>query len=398
MLILTLLAACGSDNAIKRANEPPTVAFSAPADGEAFRQGGGLLGVRGEVGDTFDSPPELQVTLVLGDPTAPLAETPLDAAEDGTVATDIDLDTLPIGWLDLRLQVLDTDDDFAEAQVTVDIGGPLGVPDVQITAPDDGTSYALGDTVAFQGSATDTTTSADALVFAWSSDLDGPLEGAISGAGSSALLRADLSEGTHVVTLTATDTDGEIGSDSVTVVIEPEVIIAEEGDLVFSEMMVNPEVVEDEVGEWVELYNTSGHPIDIAGYSFRDDDIDLQVLGGPLLVAAGDYVVLCADMDVAVNGGVPCDGDFVRSWNGGGLALANGPDELVLARPDGVEIDWLHYDDTWYTIGVALGLSPDALDDVVNDDPSYWCDQSSVTAPMTEPGTPGAPNDSCDGM
>ena len=63
---------------------------------------------------------------------------------------------------------------------------------------------------------------------------------------------------------------------------------------------------------------------------------------------------------------------------GGGLALANGEDELVLARPDGVEIDWLHYDDTWYTVGVALGLDPDELDDVVNDDPAYWCDQATV--------------------
>ena len=49
---------------------------------------------------------------------------------------------------------------------------------------------------------------------------------------------------------------------------------AKPGDLVFSELMINPEVVDDENGEWVELYNTAGYPIDVAGYSFHDLDYD----------------------------------------------------------------------------------------------------------------------------
>ena len=193
----------------------------------------------------------------------------------------------------------------------------------------------------------------------------------------------------------STDEDGEVGTDDVSVTVEAEIVVAEPGDVVFSEMMVNPEVVEDEVGEWVELYNTSGSPVDIGGYTFRDDDIDSWTLAGPIIVAAHDYVVLCADTDPAVNGGVPCDGYFLRDWNGGGLALANGEDELVLSRPDGVDIDWLHYDDTWYTIAVGLGLDPSQLDGEVNDDPEWWCDQVTITAPMTEPGTPGGVNDPC---
>jgi hypothetical protein len=253
----------------------------------------------------------------------------------------------------------------------------------------------VGDSLAFQGSATDDSTPAASLAFAWSSDLDGPLGGGVSGGGTSALITAGLSIGLHTITLTATDTDGESGSAAVTITVAAEEVVVDPGDVVFSEMMVNPAVVDDEVGEWVELYNTSGGDIDIGGYSFRDDDVDDWVLAGPLVVAAHDFVVLCADMDPAANGGVPCDGYFLRDFRGGGLALANGEDELVLTRPDGLEIDWLHYDDTWYTPAVGLGLDPGQLDGEVNDDPTWWCDQATITPPMVEPGTPGGPNDPC---
>lgn len=391
-LALAVLAACGNDNALKRRNEAPSIAITAPADGEVFRQGPGLLTLTAIVGDSYDPAEDLAVSVRIGD-AEPEAATP---AGDGAVSRSVALDAVALGPLALTVTATDTDGATSTATVTVVIEGPLGAPTVTITEPAGDVAATVGDPLAFRGEATDLATAAEALVFAWSSDLDGPLDGAVSAGGASALFTSGLSVGTHVVTLTATDADGEIGQDSVTVLVEEEVREAEPGDLVFSEMMVDPSVAEDEVGEWVELHNTSGAPIDIGGYSFRDDDVDDYTLVGPLLVAPGDYVVLCADMDAAVNGGVPCDAPFLRDYRGGGLALANGEDELVLARPDGVEIDWLHYDDTWYTVGVALGLDPDELDDVVNDDPAYWCDQATVAAPMTEPGTPGAPNDPCD--
>ena len=67
----------------------------------------------------------------------------------------------------------------------------------------------------------------------------------------------------------------------------------------------------------------------------------------------------------------------------------------LLARPDGLEIDWLYYDDTWFTPAVAIGVDPDLLNAGDNDDLSSWCNQTTVTAPMTEPGTPGQANDLC---
>jgi hypothetical protein len=391
--VTLLLLGCGNDSAIKRVNAAPTVEITAPVTAEVFRQGAGLVVLTGVVGDSYDEPQGLIVQLAVADH-APVDVTP---TPDGDVTVEVSVDDRARGPVTLVLSATDSDDATTTAAVTIEIGGPLGAPTVTISTPEDLTRYLEGEAVAFRGEATDVTTPADDLTFVWSSSLDGELPGAVSADGSSAVFVEALSIGEHLVTLTATDADGEIGSDTLTLYVDEEDVIAEPGELIFSEMMVNPESVEDEVGEWVELYNTGGRPIDITGYTFRDDDVDAYVLDCPLLVEGYGYVVLCANLDITTNGGVPCDGFFLRTSDGGGLALANGEDELVLARPDGVEIDWLHYDETWYIPGIGLGLDPSRLEGGINDDVAFWCNQSTVSGSMTEPATPGAPNDACGG-
>jgi hypothetical protein len=77
------------------------------------------------------------------------------------------------------------------------------------------------------------------------------------------------------------------------------------------------------------------------------------------------------------------------------MALANGPDEVVLSRPDGEEIDWLHYTSDWYTPGIATQLDPGYLEGGANDDVTHWCAAVTIGSGMTEPGTPGLQNDPC---
>lgn len=394
-LLLALLVGCSSENNLRREREAPVAAFQSPLWGEVQRQGDTLLPVVGTVSDSYDAPEDLRVSLSANGETLPLS-----VDEHGVVTADYPLIGAELGSLGFTLVVLDSDGDTGDAWLEVEVLGPLGPPTVAISTPADGAAYQTGDTIAFQGEASDRTTAAEDLRFAWSSDLDGELSGAISADGSSALITALLSTGTHTITLTATDEDGEQGSDAIVVLIEDEPIDEEPeeampGDLMFSEMNVNPEAVDDEIGEWVELYNTAPYPIDIGGYTFRDDDIDAWELEGPIVVQPQGYIVLCASLDVSINGGVPCDGWFNRDWNGGGIALANGADELVLARPDGVEIDWLYYDETWFTPAVGIGVDPGRLTAGDNDALSSWCNQTSVIAPMVEPGTPGGANDAC---
>ncbi|MCO4772508.1 MAG: lamin tail domain-containing protein [Deltaproteobacteria bacterium] len=393
LLALSLLVpalGCPDSNRVSRVNSSPSVTVVSPTPDQEFRQGEGDITLLAEVADSYDAPGDLVVTWTI-DEEAPVA---VDADSAGAVSLSLSPDGLSLGDHEAVVTVVDTDGDQGTAGVRFVVLGPFGVPSVEITAPDEGTSVAPGIDLAFRGEASDSTTPASDLVFVWESDLDGVIEGAISANGESLVLTDSLSVGSHVVSLKVTDLDGEVGQDTVTVTVFDDVI-AQPGDLVFSEFMVNPQVVEDEVGEWVELYNTSGLPIDLTGYRFHDDDNDSFILEGPLVAAPNDYVVLCANTDPNVNGGVPCDGWFLRDPSGNGLALANNPDELVLSRPDGVEIDWVHYEDEWFQAGAASGVSPSQLEGGANDYAEAWCVQTSITTSGGEPGTPGAANDVC---
>ena len=385
------VAACAGPTRVSRVNTAPDISISAPQLDEEFRQGEGEIPLHATVSDSYDEPDNITVTWVIddGEPWAAVVD------QDGNATASITPEGLALGPHEALVRATDSDGAQSTAGVRFLVLGPLGAPEVVITSPDEGTTVAPGVDLAFRGEATDVTTAPQDLHFVWNSDLDGDLEGAVSANGESLLLTDSLSVGTHLVTLLATDDDGEMGSDTVTVTIFDDVI-AQPGDLVFSEFMVNPQVVDDEVGEWVELYNTSGIALDVAGYRFHDDDNDSWVLEGPLVAPANGYLVLCANTDPTINGGVPCDGWFLRDPSGLGLALANNPDELVLSRPDGVEIDWVHYEDDWFQAGAASGVAPDSLEGGANDSADAWCVQTTVIMSGGEAGTPGQANDVCE--
>ncbi|MCP4867387.1 MAG: lamin tail domain-containing protein [Proteobacteria bacterium] len=389
--ILVLLGACTNESSLDRLPRAPEITIVTPVEGDLFRRGDGMIELHGTADDNIDPPEDLTVVWTVD------TETTLDGAAnaDGDIFDELDPEDLELGFHDLTLQVTDRDDATAIATVRFEVQGPLGSPEVTITAPESGDSFGSDESVTFTGEATDATTAAADLTFAWDSSLVGPLDGAVSADGQSILVTDELGIGFHVVTLRVTDEDGEVGVDQVTITVSDPDVIASPGDLVFSELMINPQVVDDDVGEWVELYNTASYPIDIGGYTFHDDDVDHQVLPGPMLVQGNGYIVLCADMNTAVNGGVPCDARFERLAGDGGLALANNPDEVVLSAPDGTEIDWVHYNDSWFENGIAIGVDPDFLTGGDNDDASHWCLQTTVVSTGGEPGTPGLPNDGC---
>ena len=390
MPVLILLAlGCQSDSDLSRVHEAPDVTLLAPLLGEVLRVGEGPFVAKATVADSFTPVTDLQLTWTLDD-VAATGES--DAT--GALAYAMPLAYSDIGPHTLTLRAVDEDGDNATASVEFSLFGPREAPVVTISAPQDGTGFEPLDSITFQGNATDSATAAAELLLAW--DVDGILlEGSVTAEGVSVVI-ATLPVGSHTVTLTATDTDGDVGTDAISIAVTDEPVPAQPGDLVFSELMIDPQVVDDTLGEWVELYNTSGSSIDIGGYTFRDDDVDAYELQGSIVVAPNDFVVLCADMSAAQNGGVPCDAGFQRDSAGSGMALANGPDEVVLARPDGVEIDWLHYDETWYTLAIAIGVDPEYQDAGNNDDKMHWCNQVSVVSTGGEPGTPGQANDGCE--
>jgi len=402
MLVSLLVPlACKPDQGLTRIPEPPVVDITAPTEGAVFRQGDGTITIVATVADNVDTPDTLALTWVMGD-----QEIPAQADAGGAVVLELDPSLMELGGQSITLNALDSDGQLGWDSADFQIGGPLGTPLVLITAPEDGSSFAPGETIAFQGEASDTTTPASDLTFTWKSDLDGTLLGAISSAGQSVLVSSSLSTGTHQVTLSATDTDGETGSDSITVTVaedttggdtgEP-VVDVEPGDLILSELMVDPSVVDDTQGEWFELYNTASYPVEIQGYTLRDDDYDSWVISESMVVPPHDYFLVCANTDPATNGGVRgCDAWFLRAeLPPPGMALGNNGDEVILERPDGTEIDRLVYSAEWVQTAVAVGVDPAHLDAVGNDDFANWCPQTTVMTTGGEPGTPGVENDSC---
>ena len=86
-------------------------------------------------------------------------------------------------------------------------------PLVYITKPWDSTSFVVGSTVEFSGSASDTEDGDLTSALAWSSSIDSSI-----GSGGSFSL-SNLSLGTHTITAEATDGDSDSGSDSIFVTI-----------------------------------------------------------------------------------------------------------------------------------------------------------------------------------
>jgi hypothetical protein len=92
-------------------------------------------------------------------------------------------------------------------------------PHVSIASPPDGFTVAVGTPVAFEAVYSSSAATAEALVLAWSSDLDGPLPGGSAADGVASMTAEDLSLGTHVITVSASD-DTFTSTDDVRVVVE----------------------------------------------------------------------------------------------------------------------------------------------------------------------------------
>lgn len=105
--------------------------------------------------------------------------------------------------------------------------------------------------------------------------------------------------------------------------------------LLLSEVMIDPQAVDDSQGEWVELVNADGAAVNLNGWQLRDQDHDQHTVTGDLWIAPGQYLVLARAGDSGRNGGV--SPAYVYT----GLEMGNEGDELGLVTPWGIEVDAL---------------------------------------------------------
>ena len=174
------------------------------------------------------------------------------------------------------------------------------------------------------------------------------------------------------------------------------------GDLLLTEVMVDPATGPDLYCAWVELFNNTPYSIDLNGLVITDDDEAGEgQITTPILLASGDVAVLargdaktfqknCEELYAAI----PIDGYY-----GSGLAIANAGEALwledgadgILNAVETLPGDWAaaHFNAALYS-GVPGSLSPTAnlsIDD--------WCISTAnpvtdiLEARLVDYGTPG---------
>jgi len=162
-------------------------------------------------------------------------------------------------------------------------------------------------------------------------------------------------------------------------------------DIVINEIMQDPDIADDDNGEWLELYNPTTSDVDIEGWTIKDDGSNSHVIdnGGSLIISAGGYLVMGNNDTLTVNGGVTVDYVYPSNWY-----LSNGDDEVVLVYSDGVsEVDRVNYDggSTFPDpTGKSMELNNPANDNNVG---SNWA-ESKLTYGDGDYGTPGSLNSS----
>jgi hypothetical protein len=188
---------------------PPTVTLLSPNGGEGLTNNA----VASWTASDDDGDPLAYTLLYSHDDGAswmPIAENITD-----TITFEFDLDLIP-GSDNGRLRV-EVSDGFHTANDMSD--GVFSVPDhaplVGIATPEDGATYAFH--VGLWGTVYDVEDGElEGKALVWSSDVEGEL-----GTGDILLLDG-LIEGEHVITLSAADSMGQVGSDSVTITIKIE--------------------------------------------------------------------------------------------------------------------------------------------------------------------------------
>jgi len=173
----------------------------------------------------------------------------------------------------------------------------------------------------------------------------------------------------------------------------------EPGVIVITEIMKNPKLVSDTDGEWFELTNVSSSPVDIAGWTIKDDGTDKQTIDPavPLVIQPGKSVVLGNNKDPLKNGGVTEAYQYI----GTAFTLGNGDDEIILVSPENVVIDQVAYADPSAetpgfpdTAGKSMALDPSHYNATDNDQYGFWCDEAALLG-GGDFGSPGSVNTSC---
>jgi len=154
------------------------------------------------------------------------------------------------------------------------------------------------------------------------------------------------------------------------------------GDLIFTEIMVEPVAVSAEKGQYAEVLNVSERSIDLRGMTV--ETLWAWTTLESVVLAPDDVALLCVDTEPSENGGLSCDGPLPATLQAADSVTLSA--EVVLD-----EVNW-----TGWTLpsGAALELGSTVLDPDANDIEANWCEATEVFG-SGDLGTPGTVSDPC---
>lgn len=194
--------------------EAPSVVITTPEDGSEYRSDE-LIYFTAEVTDGEDRPEG--IGRVWESDQQGLLDMNDTVTSDGRVEGSIRLE--PNNHI-VRLWATDTSGRTSGDEVNVRVYPPAAPPSVSITAPDSESRFDPGALIVFEATVVDERDAADALSIAWESSADGALGTSTADSlGNVTFARDTLSEGNHLITVTATDSDAMTSTANVTITV-----------------------------------------------------------------------------------------------------------------------------------------------------------------------------------
>lgn len=167
-----------------------------------------------------------------------------------------------------------------------------------------------------------------------------------------------------------------------------------QGEILITEIMVNPEAVSDANGEWVEIWNSTDHDLLLNGVILKDAGSNNHVLtsGENLVFPAKAYWVLAKNGDMNTNGGA------VVNYIYQNFTLSNTSDQVILLAQDETLVDQVSYGTGWPVVsGASMELHPDYQNFGGNDQPEHWW-PARIPFGSGDKGSPGKANPVASGL
>jgi hypothetical protein len=155
--------------------------------------------------------------------------------------------------------------------------------------------------------------------------------------------------------------------------------------LIINEIMSDPTMVSDVVGEWFEIYNANENSIDLNGYYFTDAEGDSFGISSSLVIQPMQYFVFGCNGDQNSNGGFTVDYAYDRT----NFSLDNTEDEIIFYDSNNNQIDIVQYNSSFPILaGSSLELTGLFYDNNIE---GFWA-TSIIQYGLGDFGTPGDDN------